>query len=386
MTNDIEEFLDFASQVSYAISYLCFCSTENVHFNIGSITLLISLEQYISGTKEPGLSIENFTITKFLRSIAQNEKLRQELEKLYTLINNPDSTNNKELHSQLDKVKSFKLKDLVYKIEFLSRVKKKENFTNLIGTYGMCGLYDLITDKDFKQEYIEKAIDEEDEPFSENFRKEMNKYIELAQLGKSVVNKYFEDEGVDVQACYGITENGNVLYANFINYCGVKPIRTSDILQDNENTQQLNVYCNKELEVNICREGKGRNYKFEKGVHYKITSTWPATDKNGKSFECKMIMNVGSNGITKIVKFMDKDCTSLSEEDKKLIEENKELRINGKSLLQAVEEFLGQQHNSGHKKVTCREDIEPIEDPLTELSDTKHTNGRDTEEQTWTKL
>ncbi|MDR2978098.1 MAG: hypothetical protein LBU56_01475 [Rickettsiales bacterium] len=109
----IEASLNLAKHVLYAMCYLSFCSAENVHLCTEAITSLTSLEQHISEIKELGLSIENFTITKFLRSIAQNEKLQQELENLYILIKKPGSTNNNErLHSQLDKVKNFKLKNL----------------------------------------------------------------------------------------------------------------------------------------------------------------------------------------------------------------------------------------------------------------------------------
>ncbi|MGL9725196.1 MAG: hypothetical protein ACR5KV_00090 [Wolbachia sp.] len=49
-------------------------------------------------------------------------------------------------------------------------------------------LLNLINDKDFKQIYIDKAIDELE---SKDLRKSINKYVRLAKQGQKVTSKHF---------------------------------------------------------------------------------------------------------------------------------------------------------------------------------------------------
>ncbi|MDR2977839.1 MAG: hypothetical protein LBU56_00050 [Rickettsiales bacterium] len=98
--------------------------------------------------------------------------------------------------------------------------------------------------------------------------------------------------------------------------------------------------------VLIKNEDKKRYYKFEKGACYQMTSTWPVKDESGNILIHTMVMDVSSEGITKIVKFDDREFNDESyKKDKKLIEKNEELYIGDLSLCKAVEKFLGMQQS-----------------------------------------
>lgn len=157
----------------------------------------------------------------------------------------------------------------------------------------------------------------------------------VGRAGKKTASKYFK-KGVKLQAYYTKINNADrVLNINLIHYDKSEPIRISDILQQEKDIKELNIYCNKKHEIHAHREGKKRHYKFKEGADYEMTSTWPVKDEFGNVSICTMIMNISSNGITEILKFNDKDFV-LSEEILELIKQNDELYIQGLSLYDAV--------------------------------------------------
>ncbi|QOD38185.1 hypothetical protein [Candidatus Wolbachia massiliensis] len=325
------------------------------------ISSLISLGNKIDEIKKAHPFTESLTMMRFLSSIAENHELREELNVLNGVVEHfyrlPSFTDYQNILSRLNKIeKNFNLSSIVRKTYFLKSLKKKENFASIFENFKKrkWHFYDLMNDEDFRQKYVYKALNEEDKSFSEDFKKSMDNYIKLVEEGKKVVNQYFKAQDVDVQAYYEeVEDNGNILHTNFVNYHGNEPIKTSDILQHDRNTRELNIYCNKKREVRVCREGSKRNYTFEEGACYQITSTWPVKDESGRVSTCTMIMNVGSDGITKIEKFSGrepngKDVELSLEENKGLIAQNKELYIEGLLLSEAVEEFL---------KLQCRESV-----------------------------
>ncbi|WCR58530.1 hypothetical protein [Wolbachia endosymbiont of Ctenocephalides felis wCfeJ] len=352
---------------------MCFLSKISSNSIESYIQLLAGLEKHIVELTERDLPKENSTIVQFLRLIIENKSLQQKLKNLNNCIKSFDgkfdSTSNKGLCSQLfEFVKEFKLLDLGNKVYFLALVKEKKHFATIVGEFDEWDLYDLTTNENFKQKRIE-AINEESDPFSSRFKKDMDQYMETIRLGKKVIDQYFKDKEVRTQA-YCETKNGSsILHANFINYHGAEPIRTSDILKHDKNIQQLSIYCNTKREVEVYREGQARNYDFVEGANYKMTSIWPAKDGNGKCCNCKMVMHIDSNGITKIVEFAVNDnrlnsssegFLKLVEQNLKLIEQNKELYIKHQSLGEAVKKFLGLQQNSEHEKVLNKEEITPV--------------------------
>ncbi|MDR2548093.1 MAG: hypothetical protein LBC34_01115 [Rickettsiales bacterium] len=195
-------------------------------------------------------------------------------------------------------------------------------------------LRDLTNDEDFKQACIDKS-------FNESCKKDLDHYIELANQAKKAVSKYFERKDTELQAYHTEANDADrVLNINLTNHDGNEPIRISDILQQEKNISELNVYCDKKHDIYAYRKNKKRYYEFKEGAYYEMTSTWPATDKSGKIFMCTMVMNVSNDGITEILKFDGRDFESPSKEFWELIELNKELYIQGLSLYDAVKALL----------------------------------------------
>ncbi|MGL9757621.1 MAG: hypothetical protein ACR5LA_01915 [Wolbachia sp.] len=273
--------------------------------------------------KDP--SFANSAIVKFCYSIIKDNKLFKELEEMSIPAKN----------SSVKAGISFQLKNLKEKVWFLRKLKEKKNFTCVQRAFGdEWSFYDLINDRDFKQTYIDKAVTES---ANESFKEDINKCIELAEQGKKAASKYFERKDVELQAYYTETSNAHrVLNVNLIHYDKNKPTKISDVLQQEKDTKELNIYCNKKHEIHAHKKDKKRYYEFKEGAYYEMTSTWPAKDGSGM---CTMIMNVSSDGITEILKFNGEDFVS-SKEILELIKQNDELYIQGLSLYDAVMESL----------------------------------------------
>ncbi|MCA4774170.1 hypothetical protein [Wolbachia endosymbiont of Mansonella perstans] len=147
-----------------------------------ALPLLNNLEYLVNAMKEKSSIIRNSTIMKFLLSIAKNDKLHKELEILSNLIRScdciPGSADYKKLCSQLNKVMTdFELPNLEHKIcllELLSKkidfavikaghvafVEKDDNSSYMESYENMWLSYDIVHDTNFKQVFIDKAINE----------------------------------------------------------------------------------------------------------------------------------------------------------------------------------------------------------------------------------
>ena len=168
-------------------------------------------------------------------------------------------------------------------------------------------------------------------------RKNIGKYIELVKEGKEVASRYFGKWKEDFQVyCEEIDNNNKVLNINLTHYDNSEPTKISDVLQQEKDIKELNIYCNKKHEIHAHQKDKKRYYEFKEGAYYEMTSTWPAKDGSGM---CTMIMNVSRDGITEILKFNGEDFVS-SKEILELIKQNEELYIQGLSLYDAVMESL----------------------------------------------
>ncbi|MCM1001582.1 MAG: hypothetical protein KTV72_04670, partial [Wolbachia endosymbiont of Melophagus ovinus] len=197
-----------------------------------------------------------------------------------------------------------------------------------------------MNDEDFKQACIDKS-------FSESCKKDLDHYIELANQAKKAVSKYFERKDIELQAYYtGANDADRVLNINLTNHDGNGPIRIGDILQQEKNISELNVYCNKKHDICAYRKNKERHYKFKEGAYYEMTSTWPIKDEYGKVVStCIMVMNVSSDGIAEILRFNSRSFTA-SDEVLGLIEKNHELYIQDLSLYDAVKALLERNKNA----------------------------------------
>ncbi|WP_353286768.1 hypothetical protein [Wolbachia endosymbiont (group A) of Anthophora plumipes] len=333
---DVESVIRAASCTWYAIHRLLVLygeEKEKLCYSSRFTLPFISLKNRINEVEKENPSTKDSATIKFCRSIAENDKLCKELRNLNNLAEN---FANKEFDSQLEKIiTGFKLKDLEDKVGFLVLLKEESDFTAIQKAYrDEWSFYDLINDRDFKQTYIDKAVTES---ANKSFKEDINKCIELAEQGKKAASKYFERKDVELRAYYTETDNADrVLNVNLINYNRSEPTRISDILQQEKDIKELNIYCNKKHEIHAHQEDKKRYYEFKEGAYYEMTSTWPV--ENGSRM-CTMIMNVSSSGITEVLKFDGEDFVS-SEEILELIKQNDELYIQGLVLHDAVMKSL----------------------------------------------
>ncbi|WP_253302235.1 coiled-coil domain-containing protein [Wolbachia endosymbiont of Psylliodes chrysocephala] len=333
---DVKSVIRAASCAWYAIHCLLVLygeEKEKLCYPLRLTPRFTSFKNRIDEVEKDNSSTKDSAIIKFCRSIAENDKLYKELENLNNLAEN---FANKEFDSQLEKIiTGFKLKNLEDKVGFLILLKEESNFTAIQEAYSdKWSFYDLIHDRDFKQTYIDKAVTES---ANKSFKEDIDKYIKLAEQGKKAASKYFEGKGVELRAYYTETDNAHrVLNINLINYNRSEPTKISDILQQEKDIKELNIYCNKKHEIHAHQEGKKRYYEFKEGACYEMTSTWPV--ENGSRM-CTMIMNVSSDGITEILKFDGEDFVPL-EEILELIKQNDELYIQGLSLHDAVMKSL----------------------------------------------
>ncbi|WP_245970134.1 hypothetical protein [Wolbachia endosymbiont of Bemisia tabaci] len=223
------------------------------------------------------------------------------------------------------------------KISLLALLREKMDFTDIQKAYGNWRFSNLIGDNDFKRMYVDEAVKEREKPVNEDFEKNIGKYIELVKEGKEVASRYFGKWKEDFQVyCEEIDNNNKVLNINLTHYDNSEPTKISDVLQQEKDIKELNIYCNKKHEIHAHKKDKKRYYEFKEGAYYEMTSTWAAKDGSGM---CTMIMNVSSDGITEILKFNGEDFVS-SKEILELIKQNDELYIQGLSLYDAVMESL----------------------------------------------
>ncbi|MGL9682331.1 MAG: hypothetical protein ACR5K2_05305 [Wolbachia sp.] len=200
-------------------------------------------------------------------------------------------------------------------------------------------LRDLMNGEDFKQACIDKS-------FNESCQKDLYHYIELVNQAKKAASKYFEMKDINLQVYHAETnDTDRILNINLNNYDGNEAIRISDILQQEKNISELNVYCDKKHEIHAVRNGKERHYEFKEYAYYEMTSTWPIKDESGKVIStCTMVMSVNNDGITKILGFNGRSFTA-SDDVLGLIEQNRELYIQRLSLYDAVEALLKRNKN-----------------------------------------
>ncbi|BEP31375.1 MAG: hypothetical protein WBIAU1_08530 [Wolbachia endosymbiont of Drosophila biauraria] len=74
----------------------------------------------------------------------------------------------------------------------------------------------------------------------------------MAEQGKEAASKYLGEKGVEFRAYYTETDNTHrVLNINLINYNRSEQTRISDILQQEKDIKELNIYCNKNMKYTL---------------------------------------------------------------------------------------------------------------------------------------
>ncbi|WCR59944.1 MAG: hypothetical protein PG978_001396 [Wolbachia endosymbiont of Ctenocephalides felis wCfeF] len=292
------------------------------------------------------------SLCKELEKLEELKKLGGSLHEEFKKFKKDEHKNYQRFCCKLEKiVEDFKLEDLENKIRLLVLLREEMDFANIQKAYDNWYFNDLIGNINFRQEYVNKAVEERERPVRENFKENIDKCIRLAEQGKQIASRHFEESIVFQAYCKETKEANKALNINLIHYDKSKPIKISDILQQEKDIGKLNIYCNKKHDIFARREDKKRYYEFKEGAYYQMTSKWPIKDESGRVvLTCTMVMDVSSEGITEITEFSGEvpnggNCTLSPEEHMELIERNEELHIQGSPLHKAVKKFLEVQRN-----------------------------------------
>ncbi|WP_434732199.1 hypothetical protein [Wolbachia endosymbiont of Zygogramma bicolorata] len=119
-----------------------------------------------------------------------------------------------------------------------------------------------------------------------------------------------------------------------------KPIEISNILRASREGKVYNISSEKDSQITATKKGSERHYDFTGSSSCEMTINWQAKDSEGNNIDCSMIVKLDSSGIQSVIgepKFGDLKFTPEETKDKilKLVEQNKEVFINGKTLHQA---------------------------------------------------
>ncbi|MDE5062544.1 hypothetical protein [Wolbachia endosymbiont of Drosophila tsacasi] len=119
-----------------------------------------------------------------------------------------------------------------------------------------------------------------------------------------------------------------------------KPIEISNILRTSREGKVYNISLGEDSQITATKKGSERHYDFTGSSSCEMTINWQAKDSEGNSIDCSMTVKLDSGGIQSVIgkpKFGDLKFTPEETKDKilKLVEQNKEVFINGKTLYKA---------------------------------------------------
>ncbi|WP_265031361.1 hypothetical protein [Wolbachia endosymbiont (group A) of Tiphia femorata] len=119
-----------------------------------------------------------------------------------------------------------------------------------------------------------------------------------------------------------------------------RPIEISNILRASSEGKVYNISLGEDSQITATKKGSERHYDFAGSSSCEMTINWQAKDSEGNSIDCSMTVKLDSGGIQSVIgepKFGDLKFTPEETKDKilKLVEQNKEVFINGKTLHQA---------------------------------------------------
>ncbi len=114
-----------------------------------------------------------------------------------------------------------------------------------------------------------------------------------------------------------------------------KPIEISNILRASREGKVYNISLEKDSQINATKKGSERHYDFTGSSSYEMTINWQAKDSEGNSIDCSMIVKLDFGGIQSVIGKPKFGGITSSEEVLKLVGQNKEIFINGKTLHQA---------------------------------------------------
>ncbi|WP_265025106.1 coiled-coil domain-containing protein [Wolbachia endosymbiont (group B) of Pammene fasciana] len=114
-----------------------------------------------------------------------------------------------------------------------------------------------------------------------------------------------------------------------------KPIEISTLLRASDEGKVYNLSLGKDSQITATKKGSERHYDFTGSSSCEMTINWQAKDSKGNSVDCSMTVEVNSKGIKRVIDKSKFGEITDPEEVLKLVEQNKEVFINGKTLYQA---------------------------------------------------
>ncbi|WP_419215122.1 hypothetical protein [Wolbachia endosymbiont of Rhagoletis cingulata] len=113
-----------------------------------------------------------------------------------------------------------------------------------------------------------------------------------------------------------------------------KPIEISALLRASDEGKVYNLSLGKDSQITATKKGSERHYDFTGSSSCEMTINWQAKDSKGNSIDCSMTVEVNSKGIKRVIDEPKFGEITDPEEVLKLVEQNKEVFINGKTLHQ----------------------------------------------------
>ena len=114
-----------------------------------------------------------------------------------------------------------------------------------------------------------------------------------------------------------------------------KPIEISNILRTSSEGKVYNISLGKDSQITATKKGSERHYDFTGSSSCEMTINWQAKDSEGNSIDCSMTVKLDSGGTQSVIGEPKFGGITSSEEVLKLVGQNKEVFINGKTLYQA---------------------------------------------------
>ncbi|AZU37681.1 hypothetical protein BBB02_04090 [Wolbachia endosymbiont of Bemisia tabaci] len=142
-----------------------------------------------------------------------------------------------------------------------------------------------------------------------------------------------------------------------------KPIEISALLRASDEGKVYNLSLGQDSQITATKKGSERHYDFTGSSSCEMTINWQAKDSKGNNINCSMTVKIDSNGIKNVVDEPKFGGITDPEEVLKLIEQNKEVFINGKTLHQAFTDMgksMNEQQTPAEEAFTKNSSQSPI--------------------------
>ncbi|MFP3024975.1 MAG: hypothetical protein ACEY3L_01500, partial [Wolbachia sp.] len=212
------------------------------------------------------------------------------------------------------------------KNDILSFIKSCKNFQDFIRKLEEENLIWYFIGPLHKDENIKEQV-------SSKWKEEFHKFEQLI----NETHKKFE-ESLPGENFLVYTTQDNEFKIRFENK--EKPIEISTLLRASDEGKVYNLSLGKDSQITATKKGSERHYDFTGSSSCEMTINWQAKDSKGNSIDCSMTVEVSSKGIKRVIGEPKFGGITSSEEALKLVEQNKEVFINGKTLYQTFTDMV----------------------------------------------